>query len=242
MSSFQKIQLEIKEKNLKLETSINSQKNKGRQDFIIKNEIFANDKEIIDVDQLDRKKFEGIVHNYQRKVNAIEKQEDIIISKKSNLSPIEVIKKDFSGLKIALDTLNVITVNHKEQPIVRTAVELDADIITVLKKEFKTKKNNDLILAIHGTNVLLVNKFFKIYFVKITKQIRKITRIVKLTSATIFGSILPIMEGVSHFSELNLEGEFYGLIFTPILAILGYKYGARIIKPLLKHLVRKFVL
>ena len=240
MSRFQKLQLEIKEKNLKLETSINSQKNKGRHDFIIKSEIFVNDKEILDVDQLDREKFEGIVSDYQKKINSIERQEEIINSDKSRLSPIEYIKKDFSGLKIALDTLNVITVNQREQPIVRTSVELDADIITVLKKEFKAKKNSDLVLAIHGANVLLVNKFFKMYFVKITKQIRKITRIVKLTSGTIFGSVLPIIEGISH-SELNFSLEF-GLVFTPILAFLGYKYGAKIIKPLLKHLVKKFVL
>ena len=241
MSSFQKLRLKIKEKNLKLETSINSQKNKGRQDFIIKSEVFANNKEILDVDQLDRKKFEEIVNAYKKKINSIKKQDEIINSEKSCLSPIELIKKDFSGLKIALDTLNVITVNHKEQPIVRTSVEIDADIITVLKKEFKTKKNSDLILAIHGANVLLVNKFFKMYFVKIVDQIKKFTRIVKITSGTVFGSILPIIEGISRLSEFNFSLEF-GLIVTPILAVLGYKYGTKIIKPLLKHIVKKYVL
>ena len=238
LTDFQKLELSIEDNNIRLETSINSQTKNDRHEFIIKSEIYKNDQIVSDIDKLDRKELSEIVKKYKIKTDEV-KEEDLLGSDSSNSSlvSIDAIKRTFLGLKVALNTLNVITVDQQEQSIVRTTVELDADIITVLKQDLKIKKNCDLFLDLHGTNVLLVNAFFKMYLFKVTKEIKKWIKRGKIVSGLGLGSILPAISGASSLLDFSPEVLFIGLL-SPLPGILGYKYGQKIARRLILKKVR----
>ena len=160
----------IKTKDLELQTVIKIKIENGRRDFILKSIFLDNTgTKIKNIDDIPRKDLEEIVKQFRKEVMS---KEDIKINEDNINNSSNLLSGVISRLEIAFGTLNVITENSEEEHIVRTTVELDADVITILKKELAESINGDLMLSIHGINVVIINKFFRSQILRISKQIR----------------------------------------------------------------------
>jgi hypothetical protein len=123
-----------------------------------------------------------------------------------------------------LRTINIFTIDRfANTTIGRTTIELDADIITLLLKDV-IERNKHAIVRLHICSVILVTNYLKYLMEKISCDLKKLSKAIKIASFIPFGisvysSTLP--------SELifKLLPLVIGGVITPLL----FRYGTRML-------------
>jgi hypothetical protein len=123
-----------------------------------------------------------------------------------------------------LRTINVFTIDRfANTTIGRTTIELDADIVTLLSQDV-IERNKHGIVRLHICSVILVTNYLKHLMEKISCDLNKLSKAIKIASFIPFGisvysSTLP--------SELifKLLPLVIGGVITPLL----FRYGTRIL-------------
>ena len=162
------LQYEDQEKNLKLETIIKTKKENERRDFIAR-VVFYKKGEITSLEKLDVQEFQELMEKYENSISS--KDYDQFFQSKGKFGFWDRIKNISYGLDIATSSLNVIMLDNNGNPAARTTIELDSDIITVLKSNLDANGIGRY-LKIQGINVYFVNMVFR-------EQISKLSKILK---------------------------------------------------------------
>jgi hypothetical protein len=141
----------------------------------------------------------------------------------------EIVEKDNSLGD--LRTISVFTIDKFSNRIIgRTTVELDADIITLLCQDILDRKKNSIV-RLHGCNVSFVNQYLKYLMEKLSRDLEKLSKTIKIASFIPFGIsvyfTMSASEVIFKFSPLIIS-----MIVTPLL----YKYGTKmLLRPLIGH-------
>jgi hypothetical protein len=131
-----------------------------------------------------------------------------------------------------LRTINVFTIDRfANTTIGRTTIELDADIVTLLSQDAIDRYKHGIV-GLHVCSVALVNNYLKFLIEKISYDLKKLSKAVRIASFIPFGISL-------YSSTLSSE-----LIFKLLPLVIGgavtpllYRYGARM---LLRQLIGYF--
>ena len=159
------LECEDKERHLKIETTINTRTNNERRDFVARVDFYKNDT-MINPEQLSQEDFDVMMEQYRHKVMSIDKPDSFGKPRSDNFFfPTDAKPSFWSRLKnfvysidVATSSLNVIMVDSRGESIARTTIEIDSDVITLLKPNLQGMNRY---FKVQGINVLFVNKVFK---------------------------------------------------------------------------------
>jgi len=250
-----KFSVAVNEDPLKLDANFAMEKRKGRRDFLVETTFYKNGKEEADLEKIHGKEFDKLIKKYKNKVNASyqdysEKMFSDQNNKSLKLNFWERLKSILENLDVATDTLNVIMIDNKEKPIARTTIELDADIITLIKKEYKSKKNIEVLFGVQGISIHLINKIMKhqidIFIGMLNGAIRKIRILIVAIGAGV--NIFYFQNKTfPHLTNLDYNIALLPQIFSNEVIIqigiaaasfLGWKFWPNILKFLIRHIVK----
>ncbi len=158
------LRLELRKGSLEMKVVISAKQNKGRQDFVSEVNFSKNGKEIKDLQEFDGDlELEGLMKEYAKQAKSFGKEDydRMIRESKSKGRFSEQVKNVILVLETAWKGLTVLTVDSNKKPVVRTTIEPDADVLTVLRQDPRSQKQMKTLLDIQATNVSLVNRFFK---------------------------------------------------------------------------------
>jgi hypothetical protein len=202
------LQYEDKDKELKLETRISTKKENGRRDFIAR-VIFYRKGKITSMGELDSVEFQELMERYESSISGADYDR---FFQHGKFGFLDRIKNISYGLDIVASSLNVIMLGNNETPVARTTVELDSDIITILKSDMDT---NDIgrCMKIQGINVLFVNTVFREQFSKLPglfkEKISQTRKIFAVTGAVL--SIADLYPTLSHLADMQTN-------YTPLVS------------------------
>ncbi len=138
-----------------------------------------------------------------------------------------------------INSINIVSVHRhcldkdNLSPIAKTVIELDADIVTILPKEFHgfgDQTDTHLLLGIHSSNILLANHLFLYPLTRIIKLLKWLTGIARTVFTLL--SLVPGLWGLWATLFLGKEPNF-----SYILPILGF-FG---IPPMVYKIVPKIL-
>jgi len=259
--------------SLKLETIITMKKNKGRRDFIPQVIFYNKGRRVTDLKELDEEEFETLVKKYKNQsAEDIKKNNDVLFlesnskSEKSGLLKrirniflgplLKRIRNIFLEFEIVTNTLNVIMVDYNKQPLARTTIELDADVITILRPDLDSK-NMKMLLKVQGINVYLINRILNEQLLQFVKTLHNTIRNIKLVfvAAGTVGSIVDLTFLTNSYFEKTQTMQNYDLaklLQDPIIIQLiilqllilvvipfAVKYGKEIVLWIIKKQVGK---
>lgn len=131
-----------------------------------------------------------------------------------------------------LRTINVFTIDRfTNTTIGRTTIELDADIVTLLSQDAIDRYKVGIV-ELHGCSVVLVNNYLKFLMEKISCDLKKLSKAVRIASFIPF-SVSLYSSTLSSELIFKLLPLVIGGAVTPLL----YKYGT---KMLLRQIIGYF--
>jgi hypothetical protein len=131
-----------------------------------------------------------------------------------------------------LRTINVFTIDRfANTTIGRTTIELDADIVTLLSQDV-IDRNKHGIVKLHSCSVILVTYHLKYLMEKISCNLKKLSKAIKIASFVPF-----VISIYSSTLSSELIFKLLPLVIAGAVIPLLYRYGTRM---LLRHLIGYF--
>ena len=240
---------ESEHESLKLETTITMKKNKGRRDFISEVVFYKKGKRATNLEELYGKEFENLMKSYKNEIDSQDKNhiDQFFLrpdNKSNKLRFLDRIKNIPLMLDVVTSSLNVIMLDNNKQPMARTTIELDSDIITILRQDLGTKEM-EMLQSIQGINVHFVNRVFKeqiFRFVEILyDKIKLSRRIFVIVGIAVSLADLKFLT-LSHFEDIQTTynpglSEFIAL--QQILIPVGLFFVGKYWKKLIMYIIRK---
>jgi len=244
------LKAESEPESLKLETTITMEKKEGRCVFISEVIFYKKGIRVTNLEELYGKEFEDLMKEYKNKVDSQDKNhfDQFFLrpdNKSNKLGFLDRIRNMPLMLDIVTSSLNVIMLDdNNKQPIARTTIELDSDIITILRRDLSTKKM-EMLQSIQGINVHFVNRVFKEQISRFTEilnnKIRLSRGIFAIAGTTISLADLKFLT-LSHFEDIQITynpGMSEFIVMQQILVPIGLFFVGKYWKKLTMYILRK---
>jgi hypothetical protein len=210
----------------------------------------------VDLAKIDEKWVSLLIVEYYNLVNNVNK---IIIDHEpkekeifSYMKPINIINNITNILETARDifrnahVLNIDTEDgFREIIFARTRIELDADILTILKPDFLKIRRLNSFLALHNLNVNLANNIFRRRLYDLFSSIKNLINMARIVAVLVWLSISlyalsgTYIEVIHNIVNGNIDTESFIGFIVLILDLIG---GPYILMRLLPNLIGRFVL
>jgi hypothetical protein len=215
---------------LAMSVNIESDQNSSNN-FMVYVDFFYNNIKI-DFVKLDENVLYVLINEYQIYVNNLVKERKHLpgVETRYGKSISQTIRNTRRIKKIAqhlfqdLRALNVYTIHGLKNSIVaRTAIELDADIVTIISPELlKINTKNNSLLNLHSINVFLVNYVFMYKITKFFSIIKTLTNLTRIASIVLWitFTIIPFYNSQQLILSAPLNN--LNLYYTALYSIVNF--------------------
>jgi hypothetical protein len=185
----------------------------------------------VDLDKLDQNILSALINEYQMYVTKYTKEKKYLPGIKTSyrksisdaIKNITRIRKIAERLFQDIRAVNVYTVyGLKNSIIARTAIELDADILTIMQSEFIKINIKNTLLNLHSINVFLVNYLFMYRISKFFSIIKTLTNLTRIASMLLWIVFTAIPFYSSYQSILSSPGNNLNLYYTALYSIFNF--------------------
>jgi hypothetical protein len=186
----------------------------------------------VDLVELDQNILSTLINEYQMYVTKFAKEKkylpDIQTSYGKSISDaiknITRIRKIAQHLFQDMRAVNIYTIYglKKNSVVARTAIELDADIITIIQPEFVKINTKNALLTLHSINVFLVNYVFMYRINKFFSIIKTLTNLTRIASILLWIVFTAIPFYSSNQSILSAPVNNLNLYYTALYSIFNF--------------------